>query len=85
MHSLDLPLDWLNYTFLLLQRLCVVVTVAFASIRVEWLRRALLGATVPGKDPCRGGGKVPEAIRAIAHRTDQGSNDAVPSFTAPAY
>jgi len=44
MDSLDLPLAWLNYTFLLLQRLCVVVTAAFASIRVEWLRRALRGA-----------------------------------------
>ncbi len=44
MDSLDLPLAWLNYTFLLLQRLCVVVTAAFASIRLEWLRRALRGA-----------------------------------------
>lgn len=44
MDSLDLPLDWLNYTFLLLQRLCVVVTAAFASIRLEWLHRALRGA-----------------------------------------
>ncbi|MCI0668527.1 MAG: histidine kinase [Methylococcaceae bacterium] len=44
MDSLDLPLNWLNYTLLLVQRLCVVVTAAFASIRLEWLRRALRGA-----------------------------------------
>lgn len=44
MDSLDLILVWLDYTARLLQRLCVVVTAAFASIHLEWLRRALRGA-----------------------------------------
>ena len=44
MEYLNVSLDWINYTILLVQRLCVVVTAANASIRLDWLRRALRGA-----------------------------------------
>ncbi|MGR9109027.1 MAG: LytS/YhcK type 5TM receptor domain-containing protein, partial [Gammaproteobacteria bacterium] len=44
MDYLNPSLEWLNYTLLLVERLCVVVTAAFASIHLNWLRRALRGA-----------------------------------------
>ncbi len=41
---------WLDTSALLVQRICVVVSIAFVSFRAEWLRRALQGASVRWKD-----------------------------------
>jgi LytS/YehU family sensor histidine kinase len=41
---------WLDTSAQLVQRICVVASIAFVSFRAEWLRRALRGASVRWKD-----------------------------------
>ncbi len=41
---------WLDTSALLVQRICVVVSIAFVAFRAEWLRGALHGAGVRWKD-----------------------------------
>ena len=53
-HLIDnLPLDllqrWLKYCLLLTPQVCVVVVMAFVSIRCQWFRRALRGVEVEWK------------------------------------
>jgi len=43
---------WLDTSAQLVQRMCVVVSLAFVAFRAEWLRRALRGASVRWKDTC---------------------------------
>ncbi|MGH8613004.1 MAG: LytS/YhcK type 5TM receptor domain-containing protein [Gammaproteobacteria bacterium] len=43
---------WLDTSALLVQRICVVVSIAFVSFRAEWLQGALQGAGGRWKDTC---------------------------------